>query len=78
MWKQQKLFITYVPSRKEWYFMYDVRKNRIKKIAIIITILLVVILVISIGAQVILKGEHNQNKEVKTLKERNTIYLWYN
>lgn len=55
--------------------MYDVRKNRIKKIAIIITILLVVILVISIGAQVILKGEHNQNKEVKTLKERNTIYL---
>lgn len=58
--------------------MYDVKKNRIKKISIIITILLVVILALSVGTQVILKGEHNQNKEVKALKERNTIYLWYN
>lgn len=55
--------------------MYDVKKNRIKKISIIITILLVVILALSVGTQVILKGEHNQNKEVKALKERNTIYL---
>lgn len=55
--------------------MYDVKKNRIKKISIIITILLVVILAISVGAQVILKGANSQSKTAKTLSERNTIYL---